>query len=92
MLTTRRTTGRLEKKKRRKSAVVLGVIITIVIITITIVKRRSLEGVGLVVLVTGLFSTNIKPRLKISFIMCIVWNMSRKGIKVDDHIGLILPE
>ena len=90
-MTTKRTTGPLEKKKRRKSAVVRGVDITIIVITIIIV-RKSPEGVGLVVLVTGLFSTNMRLHLKISFIMCIVWDVSRKCIKIDDHVGLILPE
>lgn len=73
MSTTRRTTGRHEKKKRRRSAVVLEVIITIIIV---ITVRRSPEGTGLVVLVTALFATNTTLHLKISFIMCIVWNIS----------------
>lgn len=75
MSTTKRTTGRHEKKKIRRNAVVLEVIITIIIIVIT-VRRRSPEGTGLVVLVTALFATNTTLHLKISFIMCIVWNIS----------------
>lgn len=74
MSTTKRTTGLHEKKKIRRNAVVLEVIITIIII-IT-VRRRSPEGTGLVVLVTALFATNTTLHLKISFIMCIVWNIS----------------
>ena len=76
MSTTRRTTGRHERKKRRRSAVVLEVIITIIVITVITVRTRSLEGAGLVVLVTAMFATNKTLHLKISFIMCIIWNMS----------------
>ena len=76
MSTTKRTTGRHEKKKIRRNAVVLEVIITIIIIIVITVRRRSPEGTGLVVLVTALFATNTTPHLKISFIMCIVWNIS----------------
>ena len=76
MSSRKRTTGRHEKKKIRRNAVVLDVIITIIIIIVITVRRRSPEGTGLVVLVTALFATNTTLHLKISFIMCIVWNIS----------------